>query len=67
METSKTLIVWKTSDSRAKLSEIWDQRILVGCTCHNVDLEMVNVILGSFGAFAIFRKLGLMTRDMRKH
>ncbi len=29
MEKSKTSIIWKMSDHEAKLSEIWDSRVVV--------------------------------------
>ncbi len=52
----KTLNIWKSSDRRAKRSEIWDSW---------VDIQHIRGSFGllAFGALAIFRNLGLMIRD----
>ena len=67
MEKSKTSITWKTSNRRANLSEIWDSRVVVQHIWGTFGLVAFKVILRSFGALSIFRNLGLMIRDMRKH
>ncbi len=48
VEKPKSSIIWKTSDRRAKRSEIWHSQVLtipIWCT---FDLVAFNVILGSF-------------------
>ncbi len=67
MEKSKTSIIWKTSDRRAKWSELWDSWVVVQHIRGTFGLLAFKVILGSFGALAIFRKLGLMITDRRIH
>ncbi len=67
MEKPKTSIVWKTSDRREKRSEIWDSWVLVEYILHTFDIVTPKVILGSFGAFAIFRNLAQILRDRREH
>ncbi len=71
MGKPKTSIIWKRSDLRAKLSEIWDPQVVVVHMWHTFDHETLKVILGSFGALAIFFfffcSLGLMIRSTRKH
>ncbi len=57
MEKSKTSIIWKTSDRRAKRSEIWDLRVVVQHIWGTFGLLAFKVILGSFGALAIFPKM----------
>ena len=54
MGKPKTSIIWKRSDLRAKLSEIWDPQVVVVHMWHTFDHETLKVILGSFGALAIF-------------
>ena len=66
MEKSKTSIICKTSDRRAKRSEIWYSWVVVQHIKGTIGLLTFNVILGSFGALAVFRNLGLMIRDRRK-
>ncbi len=67
MEKSKTSNIWKMSDRRAKRSEIWDSWVLIQHIRGSFGLLAFKVILGSFGALAIFRNLGLMIRDRRIH
>ena len=69
MEKSKTSIIWKSSDQRAKRSEIWDSRVVVQHTCIQGTFALVafKVILRSFSALSISHNLGLMIRDGRKH
>ena len=67
MEKSKTSIIWKKSDRRAKRSEIWDSRVVVQHIWGAFGLVAFKVILRSFRALSIFRNLGLMIRDRRKH
>ncbi len=67
MEKSKTSIIWKTSDRRATRSEIWDSWVLYTTYKGTFGLLAFKVILGSFGALAIFRNLGPMIRDRRIH
>ncbi len=62
-----TSIIWKTSDHRAKRSEILNSWIVVQHIQGTFGLLAFKVILGSFGALAIFCNLGLMMRDRRKH
>ncbi len=59
-------IFWKTSDRRAKRSEIWDLWVVVTYIGY-FGLLAFKVILGSLGALTIFRNLGLVIRDRRKH
>ena len=66
MKKSKTSIIWKTSDCRAKRSEIWDSQVVFQDIRGTFGLVAFKVILRSFGALAIFRNLGLMIRDRRK-
>ncbi len=64
MEKSKTSIIWKKSDRRAKRSEIWDSWVVVQHIRGTFDTLAFKVILGSFEVLAIFRNfLGLMVRD----
>ena len=67
MEKSKTSVIWKTSDRRAKRSEIWDSWVVIQHIRGTFGLLAFKVILRSFGALAIFRNLGLMIRDRRIH
>ena len=67
MEKSNTSINWKTSDRRAKLSEIWDSWVAIQHIRGTVGLLAFKVIFRSFGALAIFRNLGLMIRYRRIH
>ncbi len=64
----KTSIIWKRSDL-AKLSEIWDSRVVVQHILYGVTFGLVafKVILRSLGALSIFHNMGLMIRDRRKH
>ncbi len=50
-----------------KTGEIWDSRVVVQHIWGNFGLIAFKVSLGSFGVLAIFRNLGLMIRDRRKH
>ena len=56
MEKSKTSVVGKTSDRRATLSEIWDERVVFSYIWGTFGLLTYKVILRSFGALAIFPK-----------
>ncbi len=67
MEKLETSIIWKTSDGRAKQSEIWDSRVAVQQIWGTFGLVAFKVILRSFSALSIFRNLGLMIRDRRNH
>ena len=67
MDKSKTSFIWKTSDRRAKENEIWDSWVLVQHIRGTFGLLAFKFILRSFGALAIFCKLGLMTTDRRIH
>ena len=58
MEKPKTSIMWKTSDHRAKRSEIWDSRTVYQHIWGTFGLVAFKVILGSFGALSIFHNLG---------
>ena len=49
--------LWKTKDRRAKLSEIWDLRVVVQHIWGTFGLVVFKVILGSFGALPIFPKI----------
>ena len=53
---SKTSIIWKTSDRRAKPSEIWGSWVVLHHVWGTFGLVALKFILGSFGALAIFRK-----------
>ncbi len=55
------------SDCRANLSENGHSQVVVQHIWGTFDLVAFNVILRSFGALSIFRNLGLMIRDRRKH
>ncbi len=57
MGKPKTSIIWKTSDRRAKQSEIWASGVSIQCTQGTFDTYVVKVILGSFGVFLIFKNL----------
>ena len=63
MEKSKTSVIWKTSDRRAKRSEIWDSWVVIQHIRGTFGLLAFKVILRSFGALAIFRDLSVMIRD----
>ncbi len=63
IEKSKTSIIWKTSERRAKRSEIWE--VVVQHIWGTFDLLAFNCTLGSFGALSIFSNLGLMIRDRK--
>ncbi len=63
MEKSKTSIIWKTSDRRAKRSEIWDSRVVVQYIWGIFGLVAFKVILRSFGALSMFRNLGQIIRN----
>ena len=52
---------------RAKRSDICDSWVLVIHIWRTVDLVTSKVILGSFGAFAIFHDWGVMVRDRRRY
>ncbi len=67
MEKSKTSIIWKTSDRRAKRSEIWDSWVVIQNIRRTFGLLAFKVNLRSFGALVIFRNLGLLIRDRRIH
>ncbi len=67
MEKSKTSIIFKTSDHRAKRSEIWDSWVVVQHIRGTFGLLAFKVILRSLGALVIFNNLGLMIRDRRIH
>ena len=56
MGKPKASIIWKTSDRRAKWSEIWAPGGSIQCTQGTFDTSVLKVILGSFGAFPIFEK-----------
>ncbi len=49
----KNLNIWKTSDRRAKRSEIWDSWVLIQHIRGTFGLLAFKVILRSFGALAI--------------
>ncbi len=57
MEKPKTSIIWKTSDRRAKWSEIWASGVSLQCIQVTFDSNVDKVILRSFGAFLIFDQL----------
>ena len=57
MGKPKTSIVWKTSDRRAKESEIGASRVSLQYVKVTFDSKVLEVILGSFGAFLIFDNL----------
>ncbi len=59
MGKSKTSIIWKTSDRRAKQSEIWAPGVSIQCTQGTFDTSVIKVILGSFGAFRFLTGLYL--------
>ncbi len=59
MEKSKTSIIWIISNRRAKRSEIWDSWVVTIHIRGTFGILAFKVILGSFGAFAIFHNLGL--------
>ena len=67
MKKSKTSIIWKTPDRRAKRSDILDSWIVTQHILGTLGILAFKVILGSFGALASFRNLGLMIRDKKKH
>ena len=67
MKKQKTSIIWKTSDRRAKRSESWDSWVVIEHIRGTFGLLAFRVILGSFGALAVFHNLGLMIRDSRIH
>ncbi len=50
MGKSKTSIIWKTSDRRAKQSEIWDSWIVVQHIKDTFGFLAFKIILSSFGA-----------------
>ena len=54
MEKSKTSNIWKTSDRRAKRSELWDSWVVVQHIWGTFSLVAFKVIWGSFGALVIF-------------
>ncbi len=56
MGKPKTPIIWKTSDRRAKQSEIWALEVSIQCTQGTFDTSLIKVILGSFGAFRFLTK-----------
>ena len=62
----KTQVPGKTSDRRAKLSEIWDSELVVPHIWGILGLVKFKVILRSFSALSIFRNSGLMIRFGRK-
>ena len=47
----------KMAGRRVKLSEIWASGVSIQCTQGTFDTTVLNVILGSFGAFPIFDNL----------
>ncbi len=51
-----TSVIRKTSNRRAKQSEIWASGESIQCTQGTIGTLMIKVILGSFGAFPIFEK-----------
>ncbi len=53
----KNSIIWKTSDLKAKRSEIWDSRVIVPHMWDTFGLYAFKVILTSFGALVIFPKM----------
>ncbi len=55
MGKPKTSIIWKTSDCRAKQSEIWASGVSIQSTQGTFDTSVVKVILGSFGVLQIFK------------
>ncbi len=59
MGKHKTSIVWKTSDCKAKQSEIWASGVSIQCTQGTFDTSVIKVILGSFGAFRYSKTLCL--------
>ncbi len=63
----KNSSILKTSDRRAKRSEIWDLWVIVQHIWGTFGLVPVKVISRSFGVLSIFRNLDLMIRDRRKH
>ncbi len=57
MGKPKTSIIWKTSDNRAKQSDIWTSAVSVQCTQGTFDTSVIKVILGSFGTFRFLTSL----------
>ena len=55
MGKPKSSIIWKTSDRRAKRSEIWASGVSLQCTQGTFDTSVIKVVLGPFGAFPIFK------------
>ncbi len=56
MGKPKTSIIWKTSERRAKQSEMWASGVSIQCAQGTFETSVLKVILGSFGAFPIFEK-----------
>ncbi len=54
MEKPKCSIIWKTSDRRGHLSELWHSQVVIVHVRGAFDLIALRVILGLFGALAIF-------------
>ncbi len=63
MEKPKTSIIWKTNDRRAKRGEIWVSRVVLQHVKGTFGRVPFNVILGAFGAFAIFAKTRFPKQD----
>ncbi len=59
MGKPKTSIICKTSDRRAKRSEIRALGVSIQCTQGTFDTSVIKVILGSFGAFRFLTSLYL--------
>ncbi len=59
MGKPKTLIIWKTSDRRAKQSEILALGVSTKFTQGTFDTSGIKAILGSFGAFRFLTILDL--------
>ncbi len=54
--------ILEMASRRAKRGEIWDSGVLVQYIWDTFDLSMLKVILGSFIALAIFRKIRFLQR-----
>ncbi len=54
MEKSKTSIIWKTSDCRAKQNEIWDSWLTIQDIRGSFAHLVFKVILRSLGALQFF-------------
>ncbi len=66
-EAKNLIYIWKTSDRRAKRSEIWDPWVVNQHIRGTFGLLAFKVFFRSFGAFAIFRNLDLMVGGRRIH